>query len=131
MPDLLTGGDIDRCRAVVGREVIFRWEPVDRFDLGQDPAGDQRPDAVELGEPGAGAVNQHNDLCADGFHLRVQRPDVVEVLVSQLQPHHPDRIDQTEFGQQLFGSRRPQPTMRSARSQLAQQPMQSAHRLGA
>jgi hypothetical protein len=99
MPNLLTGGRVDGGGAVIRREVIFRWEPVDRVDLGQNPAGDDRSDAVELGEPGAGAVDQRSDLRADGFHLRVQRPDVVEVLVRQLPPHHPDRVDRTEFGQ--------------------------------
>ena len=99
MPNLLTGGHVDRGGAVIRREVIFRWEPVDRVDLGQNPAGDDRSDAVELGEPGAGAVDERSDLRADGFHLRVQRADVVEVLLGQLPSHKIDRIDGTEFGQ--------------------------------
>ena len=94
MPNLLTGGHVDRGGAVIRREVIFRWESVDRVDLGQNPAGDDRSDAVELGEPGAGAVDQRSDLRADGFHLRVQRPDVVEVLVSQLVPPQTAAIDE-------------------------------------
>ena len=67
MPDLLAGGDVDRCGAVIRRDVIFQWESVDRVDLGQDPASDDRPDDVELGEPGAGGVDQRGDLPADRF----------------------------------------------------------------
>ena len=99
MPDLLTRGGVDGCGAVVGREVIFRWESVDRLYFGQDPPRDDWPDAIQLGEPGPGAVDQGSDLRADGFHLRIQCPNVVEVLVRQLPPHHPDRVDRTEFGQ--------------------------------
>jgi hypothetical protein len=75
MPDLLTGGCVDGGGAVIRREVIFRWEPVDRLDFGQNPAGDDRPDTVELGEPGAGAVDQRSDLPTDrtGFLNAIQQ----------------------------------------------------------
>ena len=131
MPDLLTRGGVDGCGAVVGREVIFRWESVDRLYFGQDPPRDDWPDAIQLGEPGPGAVDQGSDLRPDRGHLRVQRPNIVQVLMGQLAAHHIDRINGTQLGQQLLGSRRPKPTMGPARSELAQQTMQPAHRLRA
>jgi hypothetical protein len=81
VPDLLAGGGIDGCGAVVGGEVMPTGEAGDVFDFGQDPSGDQRPDAVEIGQACAGLLDQRGDLLPDGLHLRVQRPDVREVLV--------------------------------------------------
>jgi hypothetical protein len=104
MPDLLAGGGIDGCGAVVGGEVILGREPVDRFDLGEDAAGDDRADAVELGQVRAGAHDQGIDLPADSLHLRVQGSDVVQVLVRELQPHQRDRLLRPQFVQQLLGS---------------------------
>jgi hypothetical protein len=45
MPDLLTGGGIDWCRAVVGDEVMPAGEARDVADVGRDPPGDERADA--------------------------------------------------------------------------------------
>jgi hypothetical protein len=77
VPDLLAGGGIDGCGAVVGGEVMPAGKPVDGLDFGQDPPGDEGTDAVEIGQLGAGLLDQRGDLIADGVHLRVQCPGVV------------------------------------------------------
>jgi hypothetical protein len=69
--------------------VVPRWEPVDGLDLGQDPSGDQWADAIQVGQVRAGGIDQCSDLRADGFHLHVQRADVIQVLAGKLQAHAP------------------------------------------
>jgi hypothetical protein len=97
--DLVAGGRVDRCGAVVGGEMVLAREPVDGLHLGQDPAGDDRPDPVELGQRGAGAGDELVDLFADRPHLRVQSTDVVEMLFGQLQAHLCDGVVRAEFVQ--------------------------------
>jgi hypothetical protein len=87
VPDLLAGGGVDGCGAVVGGELILRREPVDGLDLGQDAAGDHGADAVEGGQVRASGFDEFADLGADALHLRVERPDVVKMLSRQLQAH--------------------------------------------
>jgi hypothetical protein len=82
--DLVAGGRVDRGGSVVGREVVLGRESVDGRDFGEDAAGDDGADAVEVGQVGAGAVDEFADLLADGFHLGVERADVVEMLLGQL-----------------------------------------------
>ena len=47
-------------------------EAVDVFDLGQDPAGDDRPDSVEVGEPGAVGLDEPADLATDRLGRAVE-----------------------------------------------------------
>ena len=51
--DLLTGGGVDGCGAGPGREPVAVGEPGDVADVGQDPCGAGRADAVDLHQRGA------------------------------------------------------------------------------
>jgi hypothetical protein len=104
MPDLLTRGGVDGCGAVVRREMMPRREPIDPLHFGQDPPGNDRPDAIQLGEPGPGGIDQGDNLRPDRGHLRVQRPNIVQVLMGQLAAHHINRINGTQLDQQLLGT---------------------------
>lgn len=84
MADLVAGGCVDGGGSVVGGEVVLAREPVDGLDLGEYPAGDDRADAVEIGQAGAAAIDEFADLSTDGLHLRVERADVLEVLFGKL-----------------------------------------------
>jgi hypothetical protein len=70
-----------------------RRKPIDPLHFGQDPPGNDRPDAIQFGEPGPGDIDQGSDLRPDRGHLRVQRPNIVQVLMGQLAAHHIDRIN--------------------------------------
>jgi hypothetical protein len=118
--DLLAGRHVDGRGAVVGGEVMPRREPVDGLDLGQDPAGDQWADAIQVGQVRARGIDQRSDLRTDGFHLCVQRADVIQVLAGKLQAHRTDRVDRAQLGQQLLGPARLEPTTCPARGELDQ-----------
>ena len=66
-------------------------EAVDVLDLGQDPAGDDRADAVEIGQVRSAGGDELADLPADRFDLDVEGLDVRDVFVGQLNPHDVDR----------------------------------------
>jgi hypothetical protein len=102
--DLVAGGGVDGCGAVVGGEMILAREPVDGLDLGEDAAGDDGPYSVEVNQVRAGALDEFLDLRADGLHLGVEGSDVLEVLFGQLQPHLGDWVIWAQFVQQLLGS---------------------------
>jgi hypothetical protein len=89
--DLLAGGGIDGCGAVVGGEVVPRREAVDVLDLGQDSAGDDRADAVEIGQVRSAGRDEFADLAAHRLDLRVNRLDVCDVFVGELDPNDVDR----------------------------------------
>jgi hypothetical protein len=99
VPHLVTGGGVDGCGAVVGGEVVLGREPVDGLDLGEDAAGDDWPDSVEVGEVGAGGLDEFVDLGADGLHLGVDGSDVLEMLLGELHPHQGDWVLWPQFVQ--------------------------------
>ncbi|MDT4984011.1 MAG: hypothetical protein QOF95_1501, partial [Pseudonocardiales bacterium] len=53
----VTRGDLDRCGAVVGGEVVAVGEAVDVADVAEHRAGDDRPDAPDVGDGGARGGN--------------------------------------------------------------------------
>jgi hypothetical protein len=89
--DLLAGGGVDGCGAVVGGEVVPAREAVDVLDLGQDPAGDDRADAVEIGQVRSAGRDELTDLTAHRLDLRVEGLDVRDVLVGEVDTHQVDR----------------------------------------
>jgi hypothetical protein len=131
VPYLVPGGGVNGRGAVVGGEVVLAREPVDGLDLGEDAAGDDRPNTVKVNEMRASALDEVLDLGADGLHLGVEGSDVLEVLLGQLQPHLGDWVIWAQFVQQLLGSVRPQSSMGSARCELGEQPVEATDSLGA
>ena len=59
--------------------MVLAMESPDVLDLGDDPAGDHRPDTVEVGQVGAGGLNERHDLPADVLQLRVQCANVFQM----------------------------------------------------
>jgi hypothetical protein len=60
---LLAGGGVQGCCVGPGREPVAVGEPLDVADVGEDPGGHDRSNAVDVHE--AGATSEH-----DGFQLR-------------------------------------------------------------
>jgi hypothetical protein len=91
VPNLFAGGGIDGCGAVVGGEVVPGREAVDVLNLGQDPAGDDRANAVEIGQVRCAGRDELADLVTRRFDLRVEGLDVRDVFAGELDPHDVDR----------------------------------------
>ncbi|HEX8934656.1 MAG TPA: hypothetical protein VF788_10800, partial [Pseudonocardiaceae bacterium] len=60
--DDVAGGGLDRRGAGVGGKRRGGAEPVDGADQGEDLAGEQVPDAVQLGQGGTTGLNRCGDL---------------------------------------------------------------------
>ena len=66
-------------------------EAVDVLDLGEDAAGDDRSDAVEIGQVRSAGRDELADLTADRFDLHVESLDVRDVFVGELNSNDVDR----------------------------------------
>src|SRR5207247_10915688 len=83
--DLVAGGDVDRGGAVIAGEGVLGGEPCHVADLGENPPGDHRPDAVEGGQGGAGRGDQGGDLDAEVLDPGVEGAEDGEVVAGDLQ----------------------------------------------
>ena len=131
MADLLTGGGVDGGGAVVAGEGVLGGEPRHVTDLGQQASSDHRADAKQPGQPGPRRGNQGGDLAAEVFEPGVQGADAGEVVPGDVHPDHRHVAGGADAGQQRLGLVRGQFAAHPAGGQLGQQPVQSAHRLGA
>ncbi|MDQ6777196.1 MAG: hypothetical protein M3071_13485 [Actinomycetota bacterium] len=131
MPDLLAGRRVDGGRAVVGREMVPAGEAVDVLDLGHDPAGDDRADAVEIGQVRSVGRDELTDLTAHRLDLRVEGLNVRDVLVRELNPHQVDWGVRTQQTQCVHGFAGGELAGHAARSELDEQSVQATDRLRA
>jgi hypothetical protein len=111
--------------------VIPGRESADIADLGEDPAGDDRPDAEQPGHAGAEVLDHLSDLGADGDDLAVQGADVAQVLDGQLAADLPGHVARPDAGQDRGGLASGELAAQAAGGELGQQPVQPAYRLGA
>ena len=92
MPDLITAGHVDRGGAVVAGEAVLGREPVHVADLGQDPSGHHWPDAVQIQQGCGRGGDERSDLGPARLDLGVERADVGQVLVGELEPDPADLV---------------------------------------
>jgi hypothetical protein len=128
--DLVARGRLDRSRPVVGREVIRAGEPgdVDRFS--DHSAGDDRPDAEELGERRPRHLDQSRDLAGALLHLLVQRANISEVLEGDLEADLAHLVVGPQPEQDFFGFSNAELSTQTAGGELDQQAVEPADRLG-
>jgi hypothetical protein len=78
VPDLVTGGGVDRCGAGPGREVGPVREPGDVADLDEQPSGAGGADALEVQQRGAGGLDQLAQFFVGGLLPLVDRLQVTD-----------------------------------------------------
>jgi hypothetical protein len=86
------GGHLDRGGAVVGGEVVPASEPEHLADVADHGAGDDRADAEQAGQAGAGGFDRHGQFLVGVAQLGIQAADVGEELGGQLAAGVGDRI---------------------------------------
>ena len=128
--DLVAGGRVDRGGAVVAGELVLGGEPCHVAGFGQDPARDHRADTEQAGQRGARRGHESADLSCRGLQPRVERPDVGQVVLGELQADPRDVIAGPDPGQQSPGLARRQLAAHPAGSQLGEQAVQPGRRPG-
>src|SRR5256885_11245659 len=101
--DLVAGGYVDRGGAVIAGEGVRGGEQCHVADLGENPPGDHRPDAVEGGQGGAGRGDQGGDLDAEVLAPGVEGADVGEVVAGDLRADRCDVAGRADAGEQRLG----------------------------
>jgi hypothetical protein len=81
--DGAAGGGRQRCGAVGGGERVAIGVAVDVDDLGDEPGGDQRSDAVEVGQGGVGGGDHSADLLLQVCCLGVDGENAFEAATAQ------------------------------------------------
>jgi hypothetical protein len=124
-------GRFDRRGAVVGGEVVAAGKPGDVGDVAQDGGGNDRADAEQAGQGGAGRFDCGRDRRPGPGELAVEVSQVSDILGCQLMAGRLGRTGWDHIGEQSFGGRRGDLLGNSARDDLAQGGVQSAGGLAA
>jgi NAD(P)-dependent dehydrogenase (short-subunit alcohol dehydrogenase family) len=124
VPDLVTGGGIDRRGAIPGGEVRLSREPGHLTDPGQQPGSAGGADPVQIGQGGAGGGEQHIEFLVRLLLALVDAFQVADQLGGDPAAGFARGIAGADPGEQRFGLGRGQVLLGPAGDELEQQLMQ-------
>jgi hypothetical protein len=104
--DLGAGGGVERCGAGPGGEPVAVGDAGDVADVGEDPGGAGRADAVDVHEPGSGCGHRLPKAAGERLELAVEGLHLADQLDCEFSPRPPGQIPWPDRGEQRLGLQR-------------------------
>lgn len=128
---LLTGGRIQQCGAVPGREPVPVPEAVDVSDIGEQPGRAGRSDSVQICQGGTAVGDELAQFFACGFDSAVDGFQLADQFHDQAAPDLACGVAGFDGRDQLSGLGGRQKLLCSTRQKFQQQPVQAVDGVGA
>lgn len=103
VPVLLAGGGVQGCGAGPGREPVPVGETRDVADIGEDPSGDDGPDAVDLGQVRTTFDDESLQLGGDLLHPGLDTDEVGKLFGGDSSPGPPSQVAGSDTGEHPLG----------------------------